>query len=33
MKARLVAAQDQIVADGGMDADFVARVAAALSGS
>lgn len=33
MRAKMTAAQDAIVSESGMDADFVARVAAALSGS
>lgn len=33
MRAKMVAAQDQIVADSGMNAEFVARVAAALAGN
>lgn len=33
MREKMTAAQDQIVADGGMNADFVARVAAALAGN
>lgn len=33
MKAKMVAAQDQIVEAGGMDADFVARVSSALTGN
>ncbi|SPF78198.1 TRAP transporter substrate-binding protein DctP [Pseudoprimorskyibacter insulae] len=33
MRAKMIAAQDKIVADGGMDADYVARVSAALNGN
>lgn len=33
MKAKMVGVQDQIVKDGGMDADFVGRVSAALAGN
>lgn len=33
MREKMVGVQDKIVKDGGMDADFVGRVAAALSGS
>lgn len=33
MREKAISVQDKIVADGGMDADFVARVAAALSGN
>jgi len=33
MREKMIGVQDQIVKDGGMDADYVGRVAAALSGS
>ena len=32
MREQMIAAQDEIVSSGGMDADFVGRVSAALSG-